>query len=114
LYTIPLGFFKGVKFGGTMNFAWRRNDYYYYPSGFAVGANRTLFRLPTQTRFDAIVGYERRIGRMKFSTQLNVTNIFNHYHVVILPNTVTGYAGVDDATFDQLPRGYAWTNTLSF
>lgn len=114
MYTIPSGWIKGVKFGGTVNLAWERNDYYYYPTGFTVGANRTLFRLPTQTRFDGIIGYERKLGKLRFSTQLNVTNIFNHYHVVILPNNVSGYPGVDDATFDQLPRGYTWTNTLSF
>ena len=48
--------------------------------------------------------------------QLNVFNVFNHYHVLILPNFTTGWtaAAIKDATFDQQPRTWLWTNTISF
>jgi hypothetical protein len=40
--------------------------------------------------------------------------MFNDYAVVILPNETTGYAGPNAATFDQQPRDYVWSTTLSF
>jgi hypothetical protein len=70
---------------------------------------------PTQTRFDGLIGYRHKLGnRYEFQTQLNVYNLFNRYHVLILPNFTTGWAGVKDATFDAQPRSFLWSNTVSF
>jgi len=64
-----------------------------------------------------IIGYQRKFGRFTWSTQLNITNLFNHYHIVFLPGPNTGYTangtGIN-ATFDQAPRYFTWTNTISF
>ena len=116
-YTFTEGFAKGISVGGTVSVGWQYRQYYYYPLGLADPNNapRALFMWPTQTRFDAVLGYSRRIGkRYGFSTQLNITNVFNRYHVMILPNFTTGFSGVQDATFDAQPRTYVWSSTISF
>ena len=56
----------------------------------------------------------RKFRRVTWSTQLNVSNLFNHYHVLVLPNYVTGWTGVLDATFDAQPRAYTWSTTVQF
>ena len=114
VYTIPQGELKGVKIGGTIGLGWRRANYYYYSTTYAPGVTRNLFYLPTLVRFDGILGYERKFKRVLWSTQLNVNNMFNRYHVVIWPNAINGYGGVDDAVFDQQPRLYTISSTLSF
>jgi len=114
VYTLPAGWAKGFQFGGTLNLAWKRYSYYYYVTSYVPGTPRLLFDLPDLFRLDGILGYSRKFGRITWLSQVNITNVFNRYHVVILPNAITGYAGVDDATFDQQPRAYTWTNTFSF
>jgi outer membrane receptor protein involved in Fe transport len=121
LYQFSSGALKGFKIGGTALASWVSRSYYYYPQGIATGtspnaAARTQFYLPTNSRFDLILGYSRKLRRAVFSTQLNVTNLFNHYEVVIFPNQITGYtsaAGLS-ANFNQQPRLYTWTNQISF
>ena len=108
-YAFTEGFAKGISIGGTVSLGWQYRQFYYYPNGLADPNNapRALFMWPTQTRFDGVIGYSRRIGkRYGFTSQLNISNMFNRYHVLILPNFTTGFSGVQDATFDQQPRTY--------
>ncbi|MCX6951525.1 MAG: TonB-dependent receptor plug domain-containing protein [Verrucomicrobia bacterium] len=116
-YTFSRGWLKGLSVGGTASVGWQYRHYYFYPNGLADPANspRELFMWPTQARFDGLLGYRRKLSnRYEFATQLNVYNLFNRYHVLILPNYTTGWAGVKDATFDQQPRSFLWSNTISF
>ena len=116
-YTFSEGFLKGVSIGGTVSLGWQYRQYYFYPNGLADPANspRELFVWPTQTRFDGLLGYRRKFGsRYEFATQLNVANMFNRYHVLLLPNFTTGWTGVRDATFDQQPRTWVWSSTIGF
>jgi len=78
------------------------------------GAPDAVFALPNLVRFDPILSYTKKFKKVTFQTQLNITNVFNHYHVVVLPNPVTGYSGINDAAFDSMPRYYSLTNTISF
>jgi len=115
VYTLRSGFLKGLELGGTFNAAWKRAEYYYYPQGITVNPNyRVMYYAPMEAFFNGIFGYERKIGRIDFLTQLNVGNIFNHYHVFTLPSYVNGWAGPDNATFDVEPRSYTWSTTLRF
>ena len=114
VYTVSSGWLRGLKFGGTVNVSWRTADMYYYPSGYSPTASRELFYRPTRAQFDGIFGYERKLGRVPWSTQLNVRNMFNHYQVLIRPNSLTGYAGSKSAFFTNQPREYTWSNTLRF
>lgn len=115
VYTFSNGLLKGFKAGGTASTSWRRGDYYYYPSGYSPSAKRELYSRPTSALFDLILGYERRLGRkFTWSTQLNVNNVFNHYTVLVRPNNITGYAGINTALFTNQPREYTWSNTFKF
>jgi hypothetical protein len=114
LYSFGSGWLKGFRLGGTANLTWQQRGHYYYPGGVGVDSRRTLFYRPDRRRVDLIAGYERKFGRFTWSTQLNVSNLFNRYKVVILPSSVTGYAGVLNAVFSEQPRACTWTNTLKF
>ena len=119
VYTVPGGIFKGLKIGGSSTFAWQTSLYYYYTNGVAsgvtqAGAGRTLYTEPTQALFNGIIGYTHKFGRFTFASQVNIANLFNHYHVLYLPSYVNGWNGPNTATIDQQPRVWTWTNTLSF
>jgi len=115
VYTFTSGLIKGLRLGGTASQSWYNRTNYYYTNGISPGASRVLFDLPNEWQFDAIVGYSRKFGRVMWSSQLNVTNIFNHYEIVLLPNGNTGWAPVGtNATFTQQPRNYVASTTLSF
>ena len=114
VYTVPSGLLKGLRFGGTARAGWDLRAFYYFVSAVAPGAPRALFRYPTMSQFDGILGYSRKVGRYVVSTQVNVNNVSNHYHVLITPNPATGFSGVRGAIFTQQPRSYLWTNSVSF
>jgi len=115
VYTVPSGAFKGVRIGGTGTFAWKTSMYYYYSQGITnITAPRIMFYQPTQALFNGILGWEHKFRKVNFSTQVNISNVFNHYHVLILPSYIGGWAGPNNATFDQQPRFYTWTNTVKF
>lgn len=116
-YVFSRGWIKGLSIGGTATFGWQYRQFYYYPNGLSDPNTsvRSLYYWPTQFRFDGIFGYSRAFGRhYVFSTRLGINNMFNRYHVLILPNFTSGYAGPNDATFDQQPRSYVWSSTVSF
>ena len=116
LYTVSTGPLQGFQFGGTLSGSWYNRSYYFYPNGYGLNADRRLFQNPTLFQFDLIAGYKRLIRRVSFRSQLNVTNLFNHYHIILLPGGTTGWStpqGIN-ATFTQQPRSLSWTNTLSF
>jgi hypothetical protein len=96
---------------------WRYLITYYYSSLANVSPqNLTQYYYPADWNFDLIAGYSRKIGRFVWSTQINVNNLFNHYHVVFFPNISSGFTSVTNisANFDQQPRAYVWTNSLRF
>jgi len=114
VFTVPSGWAKGIQIGGTAALAWERYDYYYYATTYVPGEPNIQFNWPDLVRFDGILGYRRKFGRITFSTQVNITNMFNRYKIVLLPNEITGYNNLNDVTFDQQPRVYQWTNTIRF
>ena len=116
VYTVPEGWLKGVRLGGSTSIAWKTSEYYYYTSGVAQVATspRVMYYYPTETLINGIIGYSHKFRRITFSTQLNVNNMFNHYHVLLLPSSFNGWNGPNNATIDQQPRGYVWSSTISF
>ena len=118
IYEFSDGCLKGFRLGGTATGSWKNVKEYYYPNGF-TGTNfsqELQFTMPTLSRFDLIAGYSRKFGRVLWSTQLNINNLFNHYHIVIYPNQTTGFSTLSalTANFDQQPRAIAWKNTIAF
>jgi hypothetical protein len=117
VYQFTHGWFKGFEIGGSIIEGWKKRVLYYYTNGIAgQDSPRALFSFPTQSRFDLIAGYRFKLGRFAVISQLNVNNIFNHYHIIVLPDPTTGWTTPSrlNATFDQQPRSWIWTNTLSF
>jgi outer membrane receptor protein involved in Fe transport len=120
VYTFSHGWLRGIRVGGTASVSWKIRDYYWYPEGIVYSpqspAPRIPFYLPTQTQFNLILGYSRRFRRVTFNTQLNISNLLNHYEVEFLPNEQLGYTSASSltATFSAQPRAYVWTNTISF
>lgn len=116
VYTFAEGWMKGIRVGGTVFGSWKVREYYYYPSGISPGAPRVLYSYPNEGQVNLIAGYEHKFRRTTWSTQLNVTNLFNHYAVEIIPNENTGFSSVTslNATFYGQPRACTWTNTFSF
>ncbi len=111
---------KGLSVGGTVSLGWRNRAFYYYPTlltaANALTLRRTLLYTPDIRQFNALLGYSRKFGRYTWSTQLNVTNVFNRYEIRLVPNATTGYNNLNaiNATFYQQPRSYTWTNTVKF
>jgi outer membrane receptor protein involved in Fe transport len=115
VYTFREGWARGIRLGGSALLGWRQTSFYYFPAGVAIESGKQeVYRYPDQRRFDLIAGYTRKFGRLTFSTQLNVSNLFNRYRVIIVPNITGGWAGPLNATFDQQPRSFQWTNTIAF
>jgi outer membrane receptor protein involved in Fe transport len=114
LYTVQSGRAKGFKFGGTVSAQWRRADYYYYPNGYSPVATRQLFMRPTQVLVDLIVGYEKKLKGVTLSTQVNVNNVLDDYKILIRPNNVAGFSGINNALWSNQPREVTWTTTLKF
>ncbi len=108
------GKLKGLDIGATVIMTWKNNSFFYYPNGPIPGVPDKVYALPNQFRLDPILAYSHKFRKVTFKTQLNVTNVFNHYHIVILPNPVNGYSGINDAVYDAMPRYYSLTNTISF
>jgi hypothetical protein len=119
VYTFDSGPLAGFEAGGTISASWENRQYYTFPLGIAAEGpygNQVLFKLPTLTQFNLILGYSRKFGRFTFSTHLNVYNIFNHYAVITFPDTSTDFTSISNlkSNFDQQPRSYVLTNTISF
>lgn len=114
MYSFTQGRLKGLRLGGTVLRSWSLRQYYYYTGPVAPGADRKLFERPDLTQVNAMVGFSWKLARFPMSTQLNITNLFNRYNVVILPHPLTGYNSGMNATFDAQPRSFLLMNTLSF
>ena len=118
VYTLSHGPLAGFSFGGTLAAYWEEHGYYFYPDGLtSASPPRIMYNWPQETTFNGIFSYDRKFGRFEFLSQLNIDNMFNHYHVVFLPNAVTGYSNPSVAfnvTFDAQPRMYVWSNTIKF
>jgi hypothetical protein len=114
VYTFTSGWLNGFRAGGTAIGSWDYAAFYYLTN--PNSTQRNLFKLPITPQFNAILGYEHKFGRITWSTQLNIDNMFNHYKVFLIPDEVAGYTtpSLIEATFSQQPRSYVWSNTISF
>ncbi len=106
-------FLKGVSVGGTVGLGLKNRTFYYN----TPGGGRSLYSSPDTWQANTFVSYRRKLGkRFGFSSQVNVTNMFNHYVYGTLPNNGSGYtvpANLGVSFYGQ-PRMYVWTNTVTF
>ena len=117
LYTVDHGFAKGAMIGTSVQASCSTVGYYYLTGAFnSSNPTRLPYYLPNSVTLDPILGYEHKFKRVTWESRLNITNLFNHYDVLITPSQATGYATVTNlnASFYGQPRGYTWTNSLKF
>ena len=114
-FLIDHGPLKGLQIGGSMRVFGRYSQYYYYVNGISPTSPRIPFYMPNLAQVDLLLGYSKKFKRVTFRTQLNMTNLLNHYSIIILPGEYTGYTPTgSDATFNTQPRALVSTNTISF
>ena len=104
---------KNFGIGGTVS-AGFKNRSYYYTSPDRV---RRLFAAPSMYQCNLIASYRVPLGKKyNWTTQVNISNLFNRYEVGVMPNGSSGYASTANlaATFFGQPRMLVWTNTFSF
>ncbi len=117
LYEFNQGWAKGIRVGGTVAGSWKMLQYYYFPNGSAsLNPQRLPFYYPNDIRLDGILGYTHRFKHFTFATQLNIINMFNHYHILLIPSQSTGFSvpANINAAFVGQPRAYTWSSTISF
>jgi outer membrane receptor protein involved in Fe transport len=118
LYEFDTGWEKGIMLGGTVNASFDMVNYYYNPTSAITTASPNLvpFYAPNSITLNPILGYERRFKRITMRVQLNISNLFNHYDVVIAPSQVTGYTVPANlvAYYSGEPRLYTVTTTIKF
>jgi outer membrane receptor protein involved in Fe transport len=112
VYTISRGALKGLKFGGTVNAAWKTLDFYYYANGYSPTATRTPLYRPTKILVNALLGYDKKFKKVTWSTQLNVNNVFDDYDVFFRPNNIAGFSGTNTVIWTNQPC--EWTLSTSF
>jgi outer membrane receptor protein involved in Fe transport len=114
VYTISRGAFKGLKFGGTLNGAWKTIDFYYYENGYSPTATRTPLYRPTKILLNALLGYDKRFKKVTWSTQLNVNNVFDDYDVFFRPNNIAGFSGTNTVVWTNQPCEWAVSTSFKF
>ena len=120
VYTFPSGLLNGFSIGGSVNLNWKYQAYYYYsvpPTTATIFTDvPSLYYQPDLVQFNLISSYTRKFRRVTWSTQLNITNLFNRYEVAFLPSTSTGFTipTAEGATYFGTPRAYTWSNTIRF
>ena len=77
---------------------------------------RYVMTFPDRVIVGLILGYELSFKKVKWSTQLNIHNLFNTYDTIILPESTTAFTSAVNlsATRDLQPRSILWSNTISF
>jgi hypothetical protein len=116
VYTFDKGWIKGLELGGTLSMEAHDYQDYYFPTGVTNSLARQVFTNPADTQIALIAAYTRKFKHWTFTSQLNVSNLFNHYDIIVVPSEVTGWSVANNlsAKFSVEPRAYLWTNTIGF
>lgn len=116
-YSFSKGWLKGLGIGGTINLAYDNRTYNYTEPDGKGGNTRLFFKAPLiNPQINVTISYQKKFKNVTWRTQLNISNVFNHYKIQLTPNNVTGYTIEDtvNAAFFGQPRMYVWTNMISF
>lgn len=115
-YRFTQGRLRGWELLGDFRTYWRNRAYYtsYFPAGStsAVGAQRSLYGLPSAAVFGVGIGYEHRFRRVTWRMRLNLQNVFNHYRVWVVPSPAN--ARVLEGRLSTQPRRLVWTMSVGF
>lgn len=119
-YSFDGGALKGLSVFFDVQSTVRNRAYYTitFPTGSTntLQGVRSLYRMPDNVVCGLGLAYKRKLpgalGRLTWSTQLNIRNLFDQSDVVIMPN-VTNSAQLR-ARLDNQPRQFIWSNSISF
>ncbi|HVU33442.1 MAG TPA: TonB-dependent receptor plug domain-containing protein [Opitutaceae bacterium] len=103
----------GVVVAVSRQWAWRN---FYYNTPASPGQPLLWRESELGWQFNLNPFYEHKFGRYVWRTQLNITNLTNHYRVEITPNNGLGFTAANalGVRWDNQPRSISWTNTISF
>jgi outer membrane receptor for ferric coprogen and ferric-rhodotorulic acid len=112
-YQLDRGWFKGLGIVAALNNAWQWRTYYY---GSPDGIRRLYSQPEIGWQINLNPFYERKFGRILWRTQVNISNLTNHYVLALAPQDGSGFTNPNNITVQWVnqPRAYSWTNTLSF
>jgi hypothetical protein len=105
-YRFASGRLSGFSIGGTYQYRNRIRQAYAI-----IGGERQLYFRPDTQTLGARLGYEWKLKRVRWSTQLNVTNILNARDDYIIRDANGGIAQV---LRSDIPLSAVWTNTFKF
>jgi hypothetical protein len=112
-YEFSEGWLKGLRPGGNISFAaWNRSYWYSTPD-----QKRHLYGAALENpTVNVFMSYTRKFRKVRFSTQVNVNNLFNHYDLNFTPNNGTGFTNPNNigVSYSGEPRLWIWSNTVSF
>lgn len=122
-YDFDEGVLRGLGFLTNVNAAYKYRSHYYPTFGPGQTPGQTPFNLlkremfyrPTIVTVDLGLAYQRRFGKYHWSTQVNVNNAFNKYHI-IFPQSPTAATAPFFNSYVRTaePRTWIWTNSVSF
>lgn len=91
----------------------RQHQLAYYYNDQADGNRRKAKVLPDQFNTNFFFSYQFKLRtKYRWTTQFNITNLANHRDVIYILNASSGVA--TNAKMNNVPRAYAWTNTVDF
>jgi outer membrane receptor for ferric coprogen and ferric-rhodotorulic acid len=112
-YDVQDGWLKGLRPGGSIAFsAWNRTYWFAIPD-----RSRHLYSASLENpTVNLWLSYSRKFRKVRWSTQVNVNNVFNHYQINFTPNNGTGYTNPSNVgiSYSGEPRLWVWSNTVSF
>ncbi len=73
-----------------------------------------IYGKPDQVGTIAWVSYTRKFRRLTWSTQINISNVFNDYQVLPQPYNGTLYGETRGLYYTAEPRSWAWRNDFRF
>jgi outer membrane receptor for ferric coprogen and ferric-rhodotorulic acid len=113
-YEFTQGVLKGLRPGGNLSLAAWNHSYWYATPDQKRHLYGAALMNPTVNLF---ASYSHKIGkRYKWSTQVNVNNVFNHYKLNFTPNNGAGFTNPNNigVSYSGEPRQWVWTNSVSF
>jgi outer membrane receptor for ferric coprogen and ferric-rhodotorulic acid len=113
-YEFTSGWLKGFRPGGNLALAAWNRSYWYATPDLKRHLYGAALENPTVNLF---MSYSRKFGkRIRWTTQMNVNNAFNHYQLNFTPNNGTGFTNPANigVSYSGEPRQYIWTNTIAF
>jgi outer membrane receptor protein involved in Fe transport len=113
-YQVGSGPLKGLGALLSLTAQWQWRNFYYNTPASPAPVLWKQASLGCQINLNPF--YEHKFKRFTWRTQVNITNLTNHYRVELTPNNGLGFTSPSNLgiRWDNQPRVYAWSNTITF